>query len=104
MQLESVTHAWNDEARPLGVANIEQPTLGFIAQDVQRVLPELVVEGADGFQRINYARMASVPEEGIKAQQAQLETVRGRSPWRPGFPPRATAYPRTGHPNPSQSY
>lgn len=50
--------------------------LGFLAQDVERVLPELVYEDAEGYKAVAYGRFAPVlaaAVSGLAAQNAALE-------------------------------
>jgi hypothetical protein len=51
--------------------------IGFIAQDVEKVIPELVFTNeADGYKGINYAEMTAVLAEAVKAQQKQIEDLK----------------------------
>jgi len=45
------TWDWTDEGKDLAK---EQPTIGVLAQEVMKTLPEAVTEGLDGFFRVNY--------------------------------------------------
>jgi len=47
--------------------------LGVIAQDVERVFPELVRTQEDGLKAVFYSEMVAVLIEAIKEQQAQIE-------------------------------
>jgi len=49
--------------------------LGIIAQDVERVFPELVRTQEDGLLAVFYPEMVAVLIEAIKEQQAQIETL-----------------------------
>ncbi len=49
-------------------------TLGFIAQDLREVLPELVNEGADGYLSIKYEGMIPVLNEAIKELKSEKDT------------------------------
>ena len=46
---------WNDTARAMGV---NTPEVGVLAQEVIKVMPEAVIEGADGYLRVNYGMVA----------------------------------------------
>jgi hypothetical protein len=50
--------------------------LGFIAQEVEQVIPELVSEMEDGIKTVAYSRVAAVLVETIKEQQAQIEELK----------------------------
>ena len=52
--------------------------IGFIAEDVADVLPEVVAWEADGenAKGVNYGHLVAVTVEGIKAQQAEIDELR----------------------------
>lgn len=52
--------------------------IGFIAQQVEPVLPELVREGPDGYKSIDYSKLVPVLVEAIKEQQKQIEQLQKR--------------------------
>jgi AAA15 family ATPase/GTPase len=54
----------------------ELTELGFIAQEVEQVIPELVSEMEDGIKTVSYSRVAAVLVETIKEQQAQIEDLK----------------------------
>lgn len=72
LALKGVTYNWNAEKFPNkhfdGSAQI-----GFIAQEVEKVVPQAVVKDKDGFYAMNYSAIIPVLTEGIKAQQVQIE-------------------------------
>jgi len=51
----------------------EGKQLGVIAQEVEKVLPELVINNAEGYKTVNYNGFIPVLIEGMKAQQTQIE-------------------------------
>jgi hypothetical protein len=52
-------------------------SIGFIAQDVQPLFPELVSE-KDGTLGLSYAQFAVVAIKAIQEQQAEIEELRAR--------------------------
>lgn len=46
---------------------------GFVAQEVERVFPDWVSTGEDGYKQINMSRLNAVLVEAIKEQQADIE-------------------------------
>jgi hypothetical protein len=70
--LQGVTHQWNEQAVALGIQVPDRTVLGFIAQEVQQVVPELIYEGSDGYLRVDYPKMVPMVVEGIKDQQTQI--------------------------------
>ena len=49
---------------------------GVIAQDVEKVLPEIVNEGYDGFKTLNYNGLIGLLIEGMKKQQEQINILK----------------------------
>jgi len=47
--------------------------IGFIAQDIQKVFPELVSKDNQGFLSVDYSRMTVILLEALKEQQSQIE-------------------------------
>jgi len=50
--------------------------IGFIAQDVQKVLPELVTSDNDGYLSVDYEKITAVLTEAMKEQQTQIENLK----------------------------
>ena len=53
----------------------QRASIGFIAQDVEEVLPEFV-EGEEGEKKVNYAQMVALFAEAIKEQQKQINELK----------------------------
>ncbi len=49
--------------------------IGFIAQEVEKVFPELVVTGKDGYKAVDYSKITPVLLEAIKDQQKQIDEL-----------------------------
>ena len=73
-QLNGVTFDWKEEAkRPDGE---NKKSVGLIAQEVQKVLPEVVTEREhNGHLAVNYEQIIPLLVEGIKEQQSQIEDL-----------------------------
>ena len=76
-QVRGVTWQWRDDAPDDAK---ELPGLGVIAQEVEKVFPELVVTGADGIKRVYYYGLIGPLIEAVKelddrvrALEAQLK-------------------------------
>ena len=52
--------------------------IGVIAQEVQEVLPEVVVENSDGILSVAYGNIVGVLIEAIKEQQKQIEELKAK--------------------------
>jgi hypothetical protein len=52
-------------------------SIGVIAQEVEKVLPEIVITGKteDKFKSVDYGRLTAVLIEAVKEQQKQIETL-----------------------------
>jgi hypothetical protein len=65
-QLEGVRFDW---------INNNKPSLGLIAQEVEKVLPELVETSTDGTKSVSYGNIVGVLIEAIKEQQVRIEDL-----------------------------
>lgn len=89
MDLNGVTFEWKTESE---LENIVKQTgkkdpfkmnlpvglqYGVVAQDVEKVLPELVNTDADGLKSVDYVKIIPVLIEAIKEQQKQIELLKG---------------------------
>ena len=48
---------------------------GFIAQEVEQIIPDLVRTNNDGYKAIEYTNMVAILVEAMKEQQTQIETL-----------------------------
>jgi hypothetical protein len=71
LRLRGVSYHWKPEFK--GDA---RPQIGFIAQEVEAVLPELVNTDEQGFKSVAYANAVPVLVEAIKEQQRQLDALK----------------------------
>lgn len=71
-RLDGVRYAWKENGRA---------DIGFIAEDLGEVLPELVTWSEDGVDAtaIDYGKVSALLVEGVKAQQAELERLRAEN-------------------------
>ena len=65
-QLEGVRFDWIDN---------DKPSVGLIAQDVEKVLPELVETSGDGTKSVSYGNIIGVLIEAIKEQQKLIDKL-----------------------------
>jgi hypothetical protein len=49
--------------------------IGLIAQDVEKVFPELVRTDNNGFKAVSYEKLSVILLEGMKEQQKQIESL-----------------------------
>jgi len=75
MLLKPVTYNWNVTAFPnRGFNNLNQ--LGFIAQDVQKIFPELVTTDADGYLSMDYAKVTPILVKAVQEQQELINEIK----------------------------
>jgi len=75
MRLEGVSYDWKtDEYPEMGFTRDRQ--IGFIAQDVEEVFPELVQTDSNGYKAIYYGQMVAILLEAMKEQQAEISELR----------------------------
>lgn len=71
LQLQGVSYEMKTEAFPNEHFDSAHQ-VGLIAQDVEKIVPEVVTEGPNGYKAIDYAKLVPLLIESIKAQQAML--------------------------------
>jgi hypothetical protein len=74
-QLKGVTWEWNENADELQQS---LPNVGVIAQDVEKVLPQLVHDRDNGYKGVDYAKLTGLLIEAIKEQQKQIDELKSR--------------------------
>ncbi|MFI5168041.1 MAG: tail fiber domain-containing protein [Thermoanaerobaculales bacterium] len=75
--LRGVAFDW-DRSNPKAANAGPNREIGFIAQEVEAVLPEVVHVEADGYRSMDYAKLTALLVEVAKAQQAQIEALVAR--------------------------
>lgn len=58
--------------------NPDNIQIGYIAQDLQKSIPEVVEEDNTGYLSVNYSSIVAVLTEAIKEQQATIEDLKQR--------------------------
>jgi hypothetical protein len=77
LRLRGVTFAWGPEA----AKHARRPgrsQIGFLAQEVEAVLPECVDTDATGTKRVAYADLTALLVEAVREQQRTVEALRVR--------------------------
>jgi hypothetical protein len=77
LQLRGVTFDWKTKDFPSRMFS-ENRAVGFIAQEVEQVLPELVQteKTAEGYKSVQYDKVVALLVEAIKEQQKQIEKLK----------------------------
>jgi Chaperone of endosialidase/Collagen triple helix repeat (20 copies) len=74
MQLRGVTFEWRKEEFPQ--MNFDNGTqIGLIAQEVEKIFPELVKTDDKGYKAVAYDKLTAVLVEGMKEQQKEIEMI-----------------------------
>ena len=68
-QLNGVTFNWADPSKS------QQQMVGVIAQDVQKVFPQLVATSSDGFLMVDYAGLVSPLIEAVKELSNKIDSL-----------------------------
>lgn len=71
-RLRGVRYNWKDESKP-------ESKIGFIAQEVEEILPELVMTKEDGYKAVNYSEITAVLVEAVKELSAQVEALKAEN-------------------------
>jgi hypothetical protein len=77
LQLRGVNFDWNKNAFP-DRSFSDLRAIGFIAQEVEKVLPEVVQteKTAEGYKAVQYDKVVALLVEAIKAQQKQINSLK----------------------------
>ncbi|WP_316841112.1 tail fiber domain-containing protein [Pedobacter gandavensis] len=54
------------------------PKIGVIAQELQKVYPEMVTQGKDGFLKVDYTQLTGILIQAVKEQQKEIEELKTR--------------------------
>ena len=74
--LRGVSYEWRKDLPNLHAT--EQRQIGFLAQEVEKVLPELVYTDEKGYKSVNYLGVVPVLVEAVKTQQQKIGTLEAR--------------------------
>ena len=75
--LYETSEQWTYQYAPdYDCAFTENEQVGFAADQVESVIPELVFDDANNFKSIDYAKMNAYLVEAIKEQQKQIEELK----------------------------
>jgi len=75
LKLQGVTFDWKEKESLLNI----KEDIGFIAQDVQKVLPELVRENDNGKLSLRHQGITPILLEAIKELKAEIEELKCKS-------------------------
>lgn len=80
-QLRPVSFEWADKAhyfktsrRSTGISNPKE--MGFIAQEIEQVLPDIVAVDCEGHRVVNYSALIPLLTKSIQELNSQIETLK----------------------------
>ncbi len=73
LKLRGVTFQWREDMNVDGTPGRQ---VGFIAQEVEEVLPEVVTTAKDGYKAVSYTNVVPLLVEAIKDQQKEIEALK----------------------------
>ncbi|MDH4035762.1 MAG: tail fiber domain-containing protein, partial [candidate division Zixibacteria bacterium] len=73
LKMRGVSYDWNQVDYPKHDFD-DQKHLGFIAQEVEELYPEMVMTDKNGYKSVDYSRLTPVLVEAIKEQQEQIKS------------------------------
>jgi hypothetical protein len=77
MGLNGVTFDWNNENYPNEQFK-KGKDIGLIAQEVEKVLPEVVLTDSQGYKAIEYGNITALLVEGMKQQQKEINELKAK--------------------------
>jgi len=72
MSIGGYEYDWNTKS------NKEGHDIGVIAQEIEKILPDIVKIRGDGYKAVNYERIVALLIEAVKDQQAQIDELKSR--------------------------
>ena len=76
LQLTPISYRFKDDANrlyPKGSQELTNTHYGLVAQEVQKILPNIVYEGQDGYLSINYTELVPLLIQSVKELKAENE-------------------------------
>jgi hypothetical protein len=78
LKIQGVTYYWKvDEYPDMHFSEGEQ--IGFIAQEVEKIYPQVVLTDKDGYKSIDYSKLTPILVEAIKDQQKIIEKLQAEN-------------------------
>jgi len=75
-QLNGVSFNWNETAKNInGAIDLNKKEIGLIAQEVEKVVPEVIKPGLENYMAINYDKLTPLLIEAVKSQQKQIDEL-----------------------------
>jgi hypothetical protein len=75
LKMRGITYRWKKDEYPEQDFD-DKVHLGFIAQEVEELCPEVVISDDNGYKSVDYSRLTPVLLEAIKEQQEQIDDLK----------------------------
>lgn len=76
MKLRGVSFHWDKSKNPNASGGLQ---FGYIAQEVEKIFPNIVSENINGYKSVNYTAMIPVLTEAVKEQQEEIEALKSEN-------------------------
>jgi hypothetical protein len=78
LQIRGVEFDWNNLSEPEDGYFVRKHDIGVIAQEIEKVLPEVVATREDGIKAVKYDRIIPLLIEAIKELKAEIDALKGK--------------------------
>jgi hypothetical protein len=78
LQIRGVEFDWNNLTEPEDGYFVRKHDVGVIAQEIEKVLPEVVANREDGIKAVKYDRIIPLLIEAIKELKAEVDALKGK--------------------------
>lgn len=75
LKMNGVNYYWKTEAFPEEIFTKDKQ-IGFIAQDIEKLYPEVVHTGKDGYKSVDYSKLTPILVEAMKEQQTMIDGIK----------------------------
>jgi hypothetical protein len=75
LKLQGVNYFWRKDEFPLNKFNNDKQ-IGFIAQEIEKIYPEVVSTDKEGYKSVDYSRLTPILVEAIKELSIELEKTK----------------------------
>lgn len=73
-EVNGYTFDWNDDAKAMNIGD-ESTDVGVVAQEIEKVMPEVVKTRANGYKAVNYEKLVPLLIEAIKELKEKVERL-----------------------------
>lgn len=75
VKLQGVNYQWDTENYP-DMGFDDKPQIGLIAQEVEKIIPEVVTTNHEGYKGVDYSKITAVLVEAVKELKAQNDALK----------------------------